>query len=115
MYCTLDLVEIAEQQKNYRITIERTEKLVASGSLPIQSKYDVEAQLANEELNLVNYRNQYDFAVLNLAQLIEYEDFSNMEIQKPDVDKLIGESVLLSPEQIFDEAVNNCHKLNMQN
>jgi outer membrane protein len=104
----LDLVEIAEQQKEItELQLERTEKLVASGSLPIQSKYDVEAQLANEELNLVNYRNQYDFAVLNLAQLIEYEDFSNMEIQKPDVDKLIGESVLLSPEQIFDEAVNN--------
>ncbi len=104
----LDLVEIAEQQKEItELQLERTEKLVVSGSLPVQSKFDIQAQLANEELNFVNYQNQYNFALLSLAQLIELDEFANMEILKPDVDKLIGESVLLSPEQIFYEAENH--------
>ncbi len=104
---SIDLVELAQQQKEVtELQLERTEKLVISGSLAQQAKYDIEAQLANEDLNIVNYKNQLDLALLSLAQLIEIEDFQNFGIIKPDIDKIIGESALLSPEQIFNEAVN---------
>jgi outer membrane protein len=102
----MDLVEVAEQQKGITaLQLERTEKLVLSGSLPVQSKYELEAQFANEELNIVNYQNQLDIALLSLAQLIEITDVSAFGIMRPDIEAITTESAMLTAEQIYNEAL----------
>ncbi len=103
-----DLLEIAEQQADItRQQLDRIIKLVESGSLPLQNRYELEAQLANEELNIVNLQNALDFSLLNLAQIIEVDDVENFEIIKPDIDWIPVENALLSVEQIYNEAVKN--------
>ena len=102
-----DLVEMAKLQKN--TTIEQLEKikiLVNEGSLPLQNLYDTQAQLANDEYNIVNYENQYKTALLTLAQLIEYEDFLNFDIQKPDLSNIEQQIILPSINEIYQEALH---------
>lgn len=103
-----DLLEIAEQQA--AITSQQLDRiivLVESGSLPLQNRYELEAQLANEELNIVNLQNALDFSLLNLAQIIEVDDTEKFGIVKPNIDNISIENVLISVDQIYNEAVNN--------
>lgn len=103
---SMDLVEVAEQQKEITgLQLARTEKLVVSGSLPVQSQYELEAQFANEELNIVNYQNQLDITLLNLAQLIEILDLTEFGIMRPNIETITSESALLTAEQIYNQAV----------
>ncbi len=102
----MDLLDVAVQQKDVtEQQLDRTKKLVTSGSLPEQNKYELEAQLANEELNIVNYENQLDLAKLNLIQLLELENFDGFDIVRPDIDNIDDESTLLSIDLIYFESV----------
>ncbi len=107
LYAT-DLLEVAVQQRDITaLQLDRTEKLVTSGSLPLQSKYELDAQFANEELNIVNYENQLDIALLSLAQLIEITDVESFSIIKPNIDNITTESGMLTAAQIYSEALAN--------
>lgn len=64
--------------------IERTSKLVEAGSLPIGNRLELEAQLASEQYNLVNYRNQQVNALLTLTQLLELREVPGFEVAVPD-------------------------------
>ncbi len=102
----IDLLELALQQKEITVQqLSRTTKLVNSGSLPEQNKYELEAQLANEELNIVNYENQLGLAKLNLIQILEIENAENFEIIRPDIDNIDIESTLLNIDIIYSESV----------
>ena len=64
-----DLIDVAERQIDVtRLQLERTQKLVNSGSLPETNLYDLEAQLANDELGLINAKNSLESAILTLKQ-----------------------------------------------
>jgi outer membrane protein len=80
-------VAITEQQ------VQRTKKLVEVGSLAKGNLFDMEAQLANEELAMVNAKNSLDLAYLNLAQQLVIVDVENFRILKPDL-KLPSNAVL---------------------
>lgn len=64
--------------------IERTSKLVEAGSLPIGNRLELEAQLASEQYNLVNYRNQQVNALLTLTQLLELREVPEFDVAVPD-------------------------------
>ncbi len=103
---SMDLLEVSENQLSITAQqLERTNKLVASGSLPLQNKYELEAQLANEELSVINNENQLDLAMLSLAQLLEIENIEGFAISRPDLDKINTESGLIAMDQIFEEAL----------
>ncbi|MDD3740866.1 MAG: TolC family protein, partial [Bacteroidales bacterium] len=104
----MDLVDLANQQREItNLQLEQTNILVNAGSLPLQNKYELEAQLANEELNIVNYENQLNLALLNLAQLIEITDYISFSIVRPDLNNIITNSVLMNVEQIYEQALEN--------
>ena len=112
----LDLLEIAEQQKAITaMQVERTIKLVNSGSLPLQNRYELEAQLANEELNIINYQNQLDLTLLSLAQLIELENTNSFSIIRPDSEKIAIESSSLTIDQIYREALSKMPQIEYAN
>ncbi|MDD2385722.1 MAG: TolC family protein [Bacteroidales bacterium] len=103
---SMDLVDIAQQQ--LAITeqqLEQTIKLVDGGSLPEQNKYEISAQLANEELNIVNYENQLNLATLTLMQILELESGNPFSIIRPDITNIDTESALLSIDQIYSQAI----------
>lgn len=78
-------VAVSEAQiETLESQIARTSKLVEAGSLPIGSRLELEAQLASERYDLVNYRNQQINALLTLTQLLELRDVPDFDIAVPD-------------------------------
>ncbi|MCB2207104.1 MAG: TolC family protein [Bacteroidetes bacterium] len=92
-------VDISKQQ------IERTEKQVEAGAVAKGSLYDIQAQGAGEEANLVNAKNNLMLAYLDLMQLLDLEASQEFDIEKPQFEINSAPS-LLSPDIIFSKAVD---------
>ncbi len=79
-----ELLEIAETQlETTREQLDRTEKLVNAGALSLDNLLNLKAQLGNEELNLINARNNVVNAQVNLALLLQLPDPENFRVVKP--------------------------------
>lgn len=81
-----DVLEVNKAQ--YEMTkqnFEKTKLLVESGSVAISTLKDIEAQLANDELNVINAKNNVELNKLALKQIlnINTQDF---EIIRPEIE-----------------------------
>lgn len=86
--------------------VERTQKLVKAGTLPQGSLYEVEAQLASEELALTQALNNVDLAYLQLKQFLQVESDQNFRIVKPNLEIAENQKVESTPGQVYDKALN---------
>ncbi len=101
-----ELVQIAKQQIELtKANIERQNELILSGKLAKGEIYELEAQQAREEQNLVQAESNLKLAMLDLAQIMELEDFQNMDIIAPPVESIIENSQLISAESIVQNAL----------
>mgnify|MGYP000421581213 CR=1 FL=1 len=87
--------------------VKRIQALVDAGSLPSGDLYDINAQLAVDEQNLVNAENQLDLANLNMGILLELDDPAAFKASKVDFKMPDGKLLRMDPENIFQAAVNN--------
>jgi outer membrane protein len=76
---TENQLEITRQQ------IEKTKKLVDAGSVARGSLLQIEAQAANEELQLINIKNQLETSILNITQLLELKTPEGFQVFVPDI------------------------------
>ena len=74
------------QLESTREQLIRTTKLVDAGSLPVTNKLNIEAQLAGDELNLVQQENNYKLSILRLKQIMLIDSDVEVEIIKPNID-----------------------------
>jgi outer membrane protein len=72
-------VELSRQQ------VARTKKLFEAGAAPKVNLLQVEAQLANEELAMVNAKNSVDLAMLSLVQLLMLESRDGFDVVAPKI------------------------------
>ena len=101
-----EIAEIAENQ--VKITAEqtdRTKKLVEAGNLARGSLLDIEAQLALDELKLVEATNQLELAYLSLQQLLYLEVSKDFAIVKPLVEIPDNLEVLNTVNQVYATAL----------
>lgn len=63
--------------------VSRTEKLVEAGTLARGDLLTIEAQAANEELQLTNTVNSLDLSVLTLAQLLDLPEVNDFVVAEP--------------------------------
>ncbi|MDD4426292.1 MAG: TolC family protein [Mariniphaga sp.] len=91
-------IEVTSQQ------IERTIKLVDAGSLAHGSLLEIEAQLAREELQLVNEQNRVQLAYLNLFQLLELPVEKSFIIEKPKLPEIKANMSLVNSYDTFKHA-----------
>ncbi len=100
----LDLTR--EQLERMRILFEVGQ--VAQGEL-----YDIESQLAQEELNLVNAQNAVDLALLDLTQTLQLppELARDFDIVVPDIPDDAMEMMSKSVDEIFAIAVENMPRI----
>ena len=91
--------EVTEQQVN------RTSKLVEAGTLARGSLLEIQAQLANEEVSVVQAENQLNLAYLDLLQLLELESNSDIEIDFPKL-AVNRAPELLPVEYIYNTALD---------
>ncbi len=98
-------LENAETQKEItEKQLSRTQKLVDAGSLAEGNLLEVQAQLASEELNVINAENKLSIAKLSLNQLLELKE-QEIDIVKPLLPDLKTEAVAINPQMIFLEAM----------
>ncbi len=65
-----------------RQQVKRLETLNKEGAIPPSQLYDLEGQLANDELSIINTRNALDASRLRLAQLMNVEYRPDMQVAR---------------------------------
>ncbi len=103
-----ELLLVAQEQLD--ITAEqlsRTKKLVEAGSLPAGNAYEVEAQFASNELQVINMENALSSSILTLKQMLNLPASESFNVERPAVDipleGLTGKTV----GTVYDHALNN--------
>lgn len=101
----MEFVAIAENQLEItQQQVDRTGKLVEAGTLAKGDLLIIEAQLASEELSLVQAENNLALSRLNLTQLLELPGDEGFEIEVPTLG-LIDQPELFSPKMIYETAI----------
>ena len=78
-----DQLSIAQTQTTItRLQIDRTDKLVKAGSLAQSNLFDLKAQLANEETNVINAQSTLDLAKLTLLQLLNDKNTTDVKVDR---------------------------------
>ena len=98
------VVTSIKQVELSKMQVDRTTVLVKAGSLPEGNLLEIEAQLASDELQLVNSQNQRDLAYLSLTQYLDIKTPEGFKIQKPNLDGFETKLVDISPNGIFETA-----------
>ncbi len=96
---TENQLEITRQQ------IEKTKKLVDAGSVARGSLLQIEAQAANEELQLINIKNQLETSILNITQLLELKTPEGFQVFVPDIALDTNTLVTGNINEIYEVAV----------
>jgi outer membrane protein len=78
--------------------LERTRKQVAAGSLPRSEQLNLEAQVATNELNLINQTNALSISLLQLKQSMQMQASQEFDVEIP---QIVPEDLIL--DQTRDE------------
>jgi outer membrane protein len=100
-----DQLTISQSQSNItKLQIDRTEKLVRAGSLPQSNVYDLKAQLANEETQIVNSQSSLETAKLSLSQLMNDSNYENISLDRISINTPTSEAYGATPTQVYETA-----------
>ena len=91
-------MEITRQQ------VDRTRKLVEAGKLAKGSSLEIQAQLAAEELNMVNSENQLLLSYLNLQQILDLQYDPEFKINDPDIPEPGKELLVMNVSDVYQTA-----------
>ena len=90
--------DLTQQQYN------QMQKMVNAGSLPAGNLLDINAQIANDQLNQVNARNSIDLAYSNLKQLLNrYDTFKIVRPVLPE--PTANELAAYTPDAVYQNAL----------
>ena len=90
-----------------RRELERREKLVEAGKIPELDLSEARAQVSRDELTVVNSQNDSITALLDLAQMLNIEDYRNFAILPLSETRMD----ILSPDEVFASAMRNNHEI----
>ncbi|EDP97448.1 TolC family protein [Kordia algicida OT-1] len=95
-------------EAQYAVTkaeLERTNELVKEGVLPRGDKFEIEANLATQEQQIVNAENALRFSKISLAQLLLITDYENFDIAEGNY--MIPSTTIMNntPRQIFEKSM----------
>jgi outer membrane protein len=102
-----ELLDVARKQALItQQQVDRTNKLVEAGTLARGSLLEVQAQLAREEITIINYENSLGLAYLDLLQILDLPSNSDFDIDVPELD--IELALKLMPvSEVYEFAVVN--------
>jgi outer membrane protein len=103
-----ELIKVAEKQvAQTRMQIDRTMQLIAAGKVAEGALLEIQSQLAREELDVVNRQNRLQIALLNLAQLLELENYTNFDIEVPELPEIKAQATVVESNGVYDKAIVN--------
>lgn len=94
-------LDVTKQQMN------RTRQLVDAGSLAKGALLEIEAQLAREELQLVNDNNRVQLSYLSLYQMLELPIAQSFTIEKPNLPEIKANISMANSIDVFNNALNS--------
>jgi len=92
---TSDQLQITLQQ------IEKTKKLVEAGSSARGNLLQIESQAAQEEVQLINVKNQLDISYLDISQLLELKSPEGFEVVVPEIGVDTNAVIVETVDEIF--------------
>lgn len=98
---TNDQLQITLQQ------IEKSKKLVEAGSSARGNLLQIEAQAAQEEVQLITLKNQLEISYLNLTQLLELKTPVGFEVTVPEIEVDSNSLVTGNIDDIYELALGN--------
>jgi outer membrane protein len=103
-----ELVASSESQLNITLQqIEKTRKLVDAGSVAKGNLLQIEAQAAQEELALINMKNNVETSYLNLTQLLEIKTPVGFEVDAPEI--------IVNPNSVIDGTIDEIYLIAEKN
>ena len=104
----MDQLQAAQNQIDLsRLQEARNKKLYEAGSVAKTVLLDIQAQVASEEVSLVNAQNAVDIAYLNLVLLMDLPSQEGFSIVKPSLDENAINENLSNPETALNFAYAN--------
>ncbi|AWV99353.1 TolC family protein [Arcticibacterium luteifluviistationis] len=102
-----DMIEVANQNVIVtKLQLDRTDKLVKAGALPETNIFNLNAQLANDELQLVNAQNGYQSNILTLKQNMNLQNYDAISIERVEVPNPSMQVYPETPEEVYEAALN---------
>jgi outer membrane protein len=95
-----------EQVKISELQVRRMSDLVKAGAEPRGSLYELEAQLARDEQNLVRNENDLAISMLNLIQILQLPDAAGFDVSNPVGSLPSGDIFQFSEDYIFQQAMD---------
>jgi outer membrane protein len=103
-----ELVTANENQLNITLQqIEKSKKLVEAGSVAKGNLLQIEAQAAQEELNLITMKHQLETSYLNLTQLLELQSPAGFEIIIPEINVEQSSVITGNVDEIYNLATES--------
>jgi len=92
------------QLANSKEQASRTQKLFNAGSVAESNVFEINSQIASDEVNIVNAQNQKDIAELNLMQLLNLQPISDFEVVKIEIKDPDEEIITFNANEVYDQA-----------
>ncbi len=103
-----ELVENARfQLASSEEQLDRTQKLVESGALPVSNELQLVSQVATNEVNLITAENNLDLAILDLKQALLLPPGEEIDIVIPEIAIDQAEIEESSVQEIYAIAIGN--------
>jgi outer membrane protein len=100
-----EILDVAESQVQTTLEqVAKTERMVEVGNQAKGSLLEIKAQLAQENVNLANARNQLNLSTLNITQLLNLESTSEFSIEKPEELSVEEATIISSVDGIYETA-----------
>jgi outer membrane protein len=103
-----ELLRVNNEQLNLSQTqVTKTNSLVEVGKVPQSQLYDIEAQVAKDEVSVIEAKNNLALSLLDLAQSLELENAVAFDIYAPVTGDVIAEymSSVQPPQIIYNNAL----------
>lgn len=100
-----ELYAVAQYQlKSSQEQLTRTKKLSDAGSVPLGDVLNLEAQVATNEVNVIQQENSLNLSLLQIKQALQLPSSTPMDVELPQVDIEAEAAVTKSAEEIFEIA-----------
>lgn len=96
-----------EQLQLSKDQVKRTEQLVDVGKSPLSQLYDIKAQVAKDEVNVTQAKNNLQLALLDLAQSLELQSVTNFDVVEPNITNVVENNMqsIIHPDNIYKNAI----------
>jgi outer membrane protein len=97
-----EMVKVSEDQIGItKQQLQQSQEKVNAGSLAKGALLEIEAQLAREELNLVDAKSQLQLAKLKLAQMLELVYTESFDVEIPTLPEVGAQASVLAAQDIY--------------